>query len=315
MPDHLNATIIVAKDFALRPPLPSVVCGDTLQHDAFLRPLISTLLIGAHVLKLSLETRFTAAALLHRYYAATGTIAVDDSKDFSSYADQEKTERNYVVASCLFLACKREEEPRRLRDLVNFVHMIGWSKSPLNNNDKRDENRDASIAVIQWNPRPPDLDAAYWKSKERLVKTEQRVLRWLAFDVAVSRPQRAVVLLLDHNNTDSNHTSFLKALLINESNDDNFDNQCFQTLRRTALRWLNDTVYSAAALQQPVLPLAVAVITLALEEQQSIASTASVDPIARVAAVDDTRRWWKFVPVSAAQVEDALTILRRLQPS
>jgi Cyclin, N-terminal domain len=266
-------------DLALRPPLPFIV--DVQRHNAFLRPMISSLLVGAHVLQLSLETRFTAAVLLHRYYAATGISITDE--------DDSHEECKYVAAACLFLACKREEEPRRLRDLINFVHMVDW-KSSL----QPDDAIAAPTVTVQWNPTPPDLDAGYWKSKDLLVQTEQRVLRLLAFDVAVSHPHRVVALLLNDENGVAGDES--TSVVVDERR---------SQLLRMALRMLNDTVYSALALQQPVLPLAVAAVALAEAAEQG----SSKDPFSVT-----SQRWCKSVPVvNDAEVETAMTILRRLQ--
>ena len=69
------------------------------------------------------------------------------------------------AATLLFLACKVEEQPLRLRDIINAVHA--------------DSNPGAA---------PLSLDARYWKQKESLVAREQLMLRHLAFDTHVTHP-------------------------------------------------------------------------------------------------------------------------------
>jgi len=256
------------------------------QHDARLRPKLSALLVGASVLQLQVETIFTAAVLLHRYYAvihddccedehksapAAAASSSQQQQQQQHHATQQQQQQQqkpsehddddwkYVVAVCLFLACKREEEPRRLRDVINVAHMMDCNS---NNNSTQQQQQERSIVVVTWNPTPPLLDASYWAAKQRMVQTEQRVLRWLTLDVAVPHPHRAVVhLLLTYLNDGDD-----------DSDDDNDNNsqqqqQRFQHLVRASVRRVNDSIYSSAALQQPVLALAVAAVQLAILEE------------------------------------------------
>ena len=130
-------------DWSLRPPLPD--------HDASFDPTpLPDIEKACQILRVSIEARFTAACLWHR------------------------CRQSWPV--CLWLACKREEEPRRMRDILNVMHIV----------------RDGGEL--------PLLNAAYWKSKEELVEQEQVVLRSLAFDVCVSHPYRGV-LVVEQNPT------------------------------------------------------------------------------------------------------------------
>ena len=74
-----------------------------------------------------------------------------------------------VAAACIFLASKVCEEPRRVRDCINAVH-LAITGSPL---------EDSHL---------------YWALKERIVLAEQQVLRSLGYDTAVEQPQ---ILLLN----------------------------------------------------------------------------------------------------------------------
>lgn len=91
----------------------------------------------------------TAATFFHRYQAAKGCAQpASDS----------------LLAACLFLATKVEEESRRSRDVLNTMHMVRHGE--LLRGAKQ-----------------------YWALKEQLVQQEQLLLRYLAFDTAVEQPQ------------------------------------------------------------------------------------------------------------------------------
>jgi hypothetical protein len=99
----------------LRSLINNVPQDDARDHDQTLRPLLSSLFVACNVLKASVETRFTCCVLLHRYDAACPV-------------DQHMDDVQWLVAACLFLACKTEEEPRRLQDVINCANMIQWEK-------------------------------------------------------------------------------------------------------------------------------------------------------------------------------------------
>lgn len=114
----------------------------------------STLRSAAHTLGLSDRALATATA-----YA---TMSAGASSSASTDADH--------VAACLFLATKTCEEQRRVRDVLNAVHLASPPHELL---------RDSQ---------------SYWTRKESLVLAEQRLLRSLGFDTACVDPQ---VLLLN----------------------------------------------------------------------------------------------------------------------
>jgi len=108
----------------------------------------------------------------------------------------------------------------------------------------------ANNTVLYCNPRPPDLDDGYWRDKERIVRVEQHVLRWLAFDCYVSHPHRAAVLMAER---------LFLAGVDSEKNRIERDK-----VAQRAWRQLNDAIFSVEALGHAVLPLAAAAVDLAL---------------------------------------------------
>jgi hypothetical protein len=137
-------------------------------HNQRIKPLICALFVACDILQLSAETQFTAGCLLHRYYASIYENDKDDKSDTpSTYLS------NYILAACLFLAAKVEEEPRRLRDVITIAHILKITTTPSTTTN----NPQVQIKI---QPEPPELDDDYWKSKEQMVQTEQHVLFCIA---------------------------------------------------------------------------------------------------------------------------------------
>jgi hypothetical protein len=166
-----------------------------------------------------------------------------------------------VAASCLFLGCKVEEEHRRIRDVINLSHMLDFAGERGDTFKGAGTDVDAKCASgeptnggpaaaadvtihIQQADAPPDLDGAYWKAKEAIVATEQEVLRMLRFDVSVSHPHRAVLLILD-------------GLGIDVTGDEG------RALVKESFTALNDALFYPPSLTLPTLSLACGAIRLA----------------------------------------------------
>ena len=241
----------------LRPPLP--IADPQLKnedHSPSIRPLLYRMFVATHVLRLGTEARFTALVLLHRYTMATK----HESKE-------RLCESKWVAAACLFLACKAEEEPRRLRDVINLAYMIlsppssssSRSFEKINNSNPKEKQMSNSssdgpgpsdgvcnerLEILEIRDIPPNLNEEYWQAKKKIVETEQIVLRWLAFDVSVSHPHRAIRTLI------GNETS--------ETSD---------RVKLIACRRLNDALFHAPAMMHNVWCMACAALFLAIEEE------------------------------------------------
>jgi hypothetical protein len=206
--------------------------------------------VACDVLQLSTETRFTAIVLLHRYVVALQSRTSEKGERIIQQLHDNK-EWPWVGAACIFLACKAEEELRRLRDVINLVHMVlSSAESPDLSQaaEISDSLRSRQVTVLHVTRDPPPLDEQYWDAKKRVIETEQAVLRWLGFDCFVSHPHRAVFHLL------SKHKSAPGV------------DQKSEEILPVAFRHLNDALFYTRALQFSAVELASSAIELAIEE-------------------------------------------------
>jgi hypothetical protein len=268
---------------ALRPPFPLFHELDRPGiHDERIRPALCALQVACHVLKVSVECRFTASCLLHRFVAVQ-VVSIDQD------------EWQWITMACLFLAGKVEEEPRRLRDAINCASMITIPAQVLNGQETIgdstqtheelktiNENLGSFKKVqVQWNSSPPELDDAYWDAKRRIVEKEQFVLRWLAFDVSVSHPHRGVAAIVDHLVDCSPHW---------------FGIVTPEQLVHQAWTHCNDALFSSQALSYPVMTLACAAVSITLRDRNIEESMEEQD-------------WWKHFAVPKGELETLKTRL------
>jgi hypothetical protein len=301
---HNNKTTSMISPLAFRPPLVLDANENaSRQHQqhghyepAFLRQLSYRMFVACHVLRLGTVTRFTAVVLLHRYSHAvtTGSKKSKPQPQLQPNNKNHKEEKDlcewkWVAAACLFLACKAEEEPRRLRDVINLAHQLLAPSAVLPTSSSTSSfQEEEGYELLNIRMDPPQLDEAYWQAKKQIVAAEQTVLRWLAFDVSVSHPHRAVRVLLDHMVPSSTTTT---ATVLQQ-----------QKLQLIAFRRLNDALFYAPALCHGALDLACAAIVLATEEEkEENGATTWVDQLPMsllIPASLGSAHWWNAYQVS-----------------
>ncbi|KAG7353118.1 cyclin-like protein [Nitzschia inconspicua] len=212
--------------------------------------------VACNVLEVSPETRFTAIVLLYRYaHADQGQPTLPKAAGASKFSPPDKKDWPWIGGACLFLACKTEEENRRLRDIINMIYMILTDVAEDKSGEKSltwncTVSGGGEKIPLRISTRPPVLNDDYWNAKKQLIETEQAVLRWLGFDCYVTHPHRAVTLILQEQ-------------LI--SLDSSPNPHCNITVTK-AFQHLNDALFSPKALQFGVLELACASIEMALED-------------------------------------------------
>lgn len=286
-PAASGSTLSLNNDIFLRPPLLLRLPNDG--HDEAVRPIICRLLVASSTLRLRVETCFSAVVLWHRYI-----VAVSSANDQQTTAPP--TDLTWEAAACLFLACKAEEEPRRMRDVINISRMFLQDQQqsiPLSNEQNQVAASTPESAIIpdgngakppgkslilHAGQYPPPLDDHYWESKPVIVRAEQKVLRWLGFDVSVSKPHRVVQFLLREPKIE-------EGLLRRRS-------VTHDQIAPIAWRRLNDALFFANALRHSVMALAAASVDLAVEEITT-------------SSKDSSCPWWLFLKVPSVAIVSA----------
>jgi|EP00624_Nannochloropsis_granulata_P000935 hypothetical protein len=150
--------------------------------------------------------------IFHRFFA---------ERSLSEYHANQRLD--VVLMTCLFLAAKVEEQPRRIRDAINCIYFAQRRLEALHatvtadvtDEDEDDERGGEEVGKNGGGTRkqdetrrrrgvaaapPPEaenailpLDRGYWELKESVIDTEQLVLRVLGFDLDTDRPYRLLL--------------------------------------------------------------------------------------------------------------------------
>jgi hypothetical protein len=245
--------------------------GRSDERNAAFLPWICALQAAGEVLDLSVETQFTASVLLHRYRSLAGAFRVHNEKTVDRTLRQDRnndcspSSEILAVAACLFVACKVEDEPRRLGDVVNCALQLRV-RVPSYKMDEKSSTMAFSMTRnvpvrIMWDPTPGReqySDSIYKRAHQGVVDAQQVLLRWLGFDVQVSHPHRMVVLIVQ----------YVASIWMDRNGDDDRFPDSFQTLidqwRLDAWQRLNTAVFCADCLQHNVASLACASMDIEL---------------------------------------------------
>lgn len=157
---------------------PSQIDGVDKEDEINLRILGCELIQKAGIsLNLPQVAMATAQVLFQRFYY---------SKSFVRHNHE------ITAMSCLCLASKIEEEPRRIRDVINVFRDIKQHSA--------DEERTPMI-----------LDQTYTNQKNLVIKAERRVLKELGFCVHVKHPHKLIVMYLQVLGFEKNQQFMQKA--------------------------------------------------------------------------------------------------------
>mmetsp|Transcript_27997 Transcript_27997/g.38721 ORF Transcript_27997/g.38721 Transcript_27997/m.38721 type:complete len:276 (-) Transcript_27997:324-1151(-) len=209
---------------------PSRLCGLSAEEEQKRRQYSLQLAQASScALQLPHIATVTTLLLLQRFYAV---------KSFTLFPDVQ-----WVVCTCIFLAAKLEEDPRRASDVLNAVHRIllpatDASVPSILQSYEIDASQDPS-KLISSSRELLLLGEEYFKAKEKLIEYEQEVLRALQFQVGVSPPHKHLL----------NFARFLHLP---------------QSLTQLAYAALNDCLlYTTLCLQYPPAVLAASALNLA----------------------------------------------------
>ncbi|CAG7734187.1 unnamed protein product [Allacma fusca] len=160
-------------------------------------------------LELQPTTIATAAVLYHRFFCKTSVRTYDVCT---------------IGATSVFLACKVENEKRRMRDIINVV--------------QQSIERDAELL---------DMDEKYFAYKNGIVQSELFMMRILEFQVNYTHPHRYLV----HYLRELQHWM-------------GYENVCSNTIFRTAWSFLQDFHHNSSVINYKPQELAIAAIQLSL---------------------------------------------------
>jgi hypothetical protein len=253
-------------------------------------PLFCKVYIACQSLRLSTETRFSAIVLLHRYLSHYRFHQVQDKNGVPTSNTSEEANEVWhhlgnVAAACMFLACKSNNQSRRIRDVMNACHILQFQHP-----EPKDADSDAITVVVKKYPKP--INEQYWSAKETIVKVEQHVLRMLQFDVTVSQPHRMLVVIYEE-----------VGILLGEQH------TCTRERHESALKFawkrLNDAMFYLPALRLDCLSLACAALCLGLDEcrrQEGVKDNSAPSDCNQKLLHSN---WWEAVGANEANIQDA----------
>ena len=282
-----------------------------------IRPILLKMHIASQSMELGSESRFTGLVLFHRYVRHFNKIVLQHEQ--KNDVHQLSNHLGKVAAACLFLGCKMEEEPRRIRDVINLSHVLNFSSSVDINKDttatsttsdiKNEELQ--SIPTIIESLHPPPLDEQYWKDKEEMISIEQHVLRMIRYNTTVCHPYRCILIIMETlsfgvGKKDTTSSSDDTKWLLTPQQSDNLILRSYRILNEIAID------PSGNGLQYPVLVLSCAAIVLASEGCAFGGVHCKEDKDANEEIVVLPNDWWRALDVSTSDLDIAKTSIQKL---
>jgi len=169
-------------DYPPPPPLPpqsSEILATVINSET--RRIFHHLHVVCLALKLGAVTRFAVLIIYRRYLCHyRGPHKAVESQEAGGFlALRRRVRRHLSLAglASIFLGCKTEEEPRRIRDVMNACAAVGLDDECTDDGSEYD-----GPTVVASKGDGLRLDAEYWERKGRIVAAEQALLRALRFD-------------------------------------------------------------------------------------------------------------------------------------
>jgi len=298
--------------------------------------------VASQAMELGSESRFTGLILFHRYVRHFFCLVQQkrqQQQEIQSTQEgkQIKSHLGTVAAACLFLGCKMEEEPRRIRDVINLKHLLNFSeedndgnvsitpvKNPKGEGQHRSQHKsqlleNEGIITFLESQHPPPLDEKYWTAKEEMISAEQHVLRMVKFDTTVCHPHRCVLIIMQTLGFGIGRKASNNGRQDDEQDDSskNWLLTCEQSENVIVGAWkiLNDVPLDARgiALQYPVIALSCAAISLAAAGDQGVSSAVGNDgndgKIVSVSKLPEF--WWRALDIPTEDVFLARNALQK----
>ena len=287
--------------------------------DVVIRPILLKMHIASHSMELGSESRFTGLVLFHRYVRHFNKLLLQEQQHhMQNDMHQITSHLGKVAAACLFLGCKMEEEPRRIRDVINLSHVLNFCSSSVENDttatSTSDKQREAlqNIPTIIESLNPPPLDEQYWKNKEEMVSIEQHVLRMIRYNTTVCHPYRCILIIMETlgfgvGNKDTTSSSSNTKWLLTPQQSDNLILRSYRILNEIALD------PGGSTLQYPVLVLSCAAIVLASSWPEIVRGVhCKEDKDDNEETLVLPNNWWRALDVSTSELDMARTSIKKL---
>ncbi len=141
------------------------------------RKWVETLFRAGHRLQYSPETTSTAILLFHGF-----VLPHNLGRGSAAWPEIRKI---VVLVTCLFLAGKARENPRRLRDTINVIRLL-VDEDVRTVASRHPATRYRGLEV-------PRLSSTYVEMKKRVVECEQVLLRSVGFNLDMKHPYRMLL--------------------------------------------------------------------------------------------------------------------------
>ena len=264
-----------------------------------LKQVLVRMFLASQVMNLSSESRFSGLSLMHRYarefYALLERREQNDGVQ-SEQVEQIKNHLGQIAAACLFLGCKMEEEPRRIRDVINLSHVLSFSSWE----DVASRTDECPLSIGEC-ASPPLLNERYWRRKEEIVSIEQHVLRTINFNTIVDHPYRCILLVMETLRFGKGEEESQQWLLSPEHS---------QKIILRSWRIINEVSLDASgeALEFPVMTMASSAISIASDG--GLAYDAITDCDGK--AIPLPGFWWRAIDVQTDELYRAKRVMQKL---
>ncbi|KAA0714677.1 Cyclin-L1 [Triplophysa tibetana] len=171
--------------------------GLDLETETYLRILGCELIQSAGILlRLPQVAMATGQVLFHRFFYSKSFVKHSFEVRHQLTPHVSNADGSHVVwvtgsaivaMSCVNLASKIEEAPRRIRDVINVFHHLRQLRG-------------------KKTPSPLILDQNYISTKNQVIKAERRILKELGFCVHVKHPHKIIVMYLQVLECEKNQT-------------------------------------------------------------------------------------------------------------
>ena len=306
----------------LRAPLPADYCMSDVDYVAIepsIQYLLCRMYLASQMMEVGSEARFTSIILFRRYVCRFHKLVHENwlqtqqqqqqQQDQPTNQELKQIKRHLAVvaAACLFLGCKAEEDPRRIRDVINlksvldFEHVGDESSTPSTVAEpsllEQSSTRTEPLVIIE-SMHPPPLDDNYWSDKDKMVSIEQQLLRMLQFDTLVSNPYRSVLVIMQTLNFGKGARDRNNSSLLSPRQSEALIFKAWTILNEISI----DTIHGTTILRHPVVTLACAVISVAAAAANRVNGDNKTLP----------DEWWRALDVPTTDLTSAVSSINNL---